>query len=461
MARGYVVRGLWCWLSVELAASKGLFEQCPAPASGGVYLSTAISAWTSFDDSPIIGGPCEWSIDDYVTAEARNPTQIDLDPDTVETELGAVPNFIYQSSNAWGISPDDIGLIGCNFVYGGCEIGTSSCASGQTNHFFQDFVLQFDAVNEDNDGLGVVFGWTNTNDHFKAENINDNWPTNALDGHPGPFMKLTRRTKSCEGMQVGMPESQHCFTTLAHLSSADHADADTGSTFHRSPNQSPSARYASTYAPYALNQCDGMVRPTRYWLIVHSGTARFMRETSDGSVIAVWTDDLTLQGYRGGQVGLFTYANQMSIYNVRVWNLDDDSSRGECSGHGSCDLDRGLCACAAGYEGLGCERFSAAGKADSTLQLNLMNSKVDELSASVASLHHKVGECETASGGLDAGGVVGVSILTALAGVVVGAVLSARLKLPFFGDMRNSGSGPLHTSLTANPSGGGFELNDT
>ena len=86
MARGLVVRGLWCWLSFEVATGKGLFEQCPAPASGGVYLSTAISAWTSFDDSPIVGGPCEWSIDDYVTAEARNPTQIDLDPDTVETD---------------------------------------------------------------------------------------------------------------------------------------------------------------------------------------------------------------------------------------------------------------------------------------------------------------------------------------------------------------------------------------
>ena len=168
---------------------------------------------------------------------------------------------------------------------------------------------------------------------------------------PGvPLISIKERRYQVERM----PEAQHCFTTLAHLSSAEHADAATGETFHRSPNGSPSARYASTYAPYALNQCDGMVRPTRYWLVVHSGTARFMRETSDGSVIAVWTDDLTAQGYRGGQVGLFTYANQMSIYNVRVWNLDDDSSRGECSGHGSCDLDRGLCACAAGFAGPRC-----------------------------------------------------------------------------------------------------------
>lgn len=215
-------------------ASTDLFSICPAPKKGGEYLSTSDSAWMAVDDEPI-SQACEWSIDDYDFAERVNPSTVDIDLSTVED--GAPADFIYQSTNAWGISPSDVGLIGCNYVY--------------QQKTYTNFIMQMDVIAEDNDAVGIVFGWQGPTDHYVAHNIDDSWPRegNALDGFPGPNMKIKRRFRSCVDYQS---LQEPCFETLASLNDArgNHANL-------LSPPTIPSNLYAPSFLPYGLNTCDG------------------------------------------------------------------------------------------------------------------------------------------------------------------------------------------------------------
>lgn len=97
----------------------------------------------------------------------------------------------------------------------------------------------------------------------------------------------------------------------------------------------------------------GVTQPTRYFLIVKDGTARFMRKVvATGQTVAAWTDDLGSQ-YRGGQIGLFTYAMQGFFYNLKVWDLDEVAAKDFCNGHGKCQ--DGVCDCKNGRDGTSCE----------------------------------------------------------------------------------------------------------
>mmetsp|Transcript_16832 Transcript_16832/g.67917 ORF Transcript_16832/g.67917 Transcript_16832/m.67917 type:complete len:393 (-) Transcript_16832:1993-3171(-) len=293
--------------------------------------------WSASEGEPI-SEECKWTINDLEYAEAINPTTVDLDANSIEH--GAPGMFIYQSTNAWGIAPNDIGLIGCNYVY--------EAAS------YNNFMIQFDVVNEDNDGVGIVFGWKSNVDHFVAHNINDDWPKEGnalLDGFPGPNMKIKRRFQSCVTHQTS---ADPCFETLASLNAARGGHAN-----KLSPEAIPSQSYAPNYVPYAMNTCDGVTKPTRYYLIVKDGTARYMRQVEGtGQTVAVWTDKLGSR-YQGGKIGLFTYADQLFWYNLKVWNLDTaDLSKGYCNGRGVCG-DDGLCRCKKGWSGVACQTSSS------------------------------------------------------------------------------------------------------
>lgn len=186
------------------------------------------------DDAPI-SQTCEWNIDNYEYAEKVNPSTVDIDLSTVED--GAPSDFIYQGTNAWGITPNDVGLIGCNYIY--------------QDRTYTNFIMQMDVIAEDNDAVGIVFGWRSTVEHYVAHNIDDSWPRegSAMDGYPGPNMKIKRRFASCEQHQT---LQDPCFETLASLNDArgNHPNL-------LKPDSIPGNLYATSFQPYTLNTCDG------------------------------------------------------------------------------------------------------------------------------------------------------------------------------------------------------------
>ena len=84
-----------------------------------------ISGW-EIKDQPLITQACEWS----VTA-----------------------NGLYQSTNAWGNAPGDNTLTGCVALAG---LGEE----------YTDFIAEYSAIHDDNDGWGFVFGYKNDVDHY-------------------------------------------------------------------------------------------------------------------------------------------------------------------------------------------------------------------------------------------------------------------------------------------------------
>ena len=103
-------------------------------------------------------GPGAWVIRD---------TQLDLDG-----------NVLYQGSNIWG-SPGDTMLMGTFAIYTGEE--------------FIDFIMEVDVSAADNDGMGLVWAYSDTDRHYRVNIINDGWPAPPLDGNSGPMVIMHKR----------------------------------------------------------------------------------------------------------------------------------------------------------------------------------------------------------------------------------------------------------------------------
>jgi hypothetical protein len=117
--------------------------------------------WLLIDEAPKnLGdaGPSTWAI--------RN-SQLDLDG-----------NALFQGSNIWG-SPGDTMLMGTFAIYTGEE--------------FIDFILEIDVAAADNDGMGLVWAYTDTDRHYRVNIINDGWPAPPLDGNQGPMVIMHKR----------------------------------------------------------------------------------------------------------------------------------------------------------------------------------------------------------------------------------------------------------------------------
>jgi len=99
------------------------------------------------------------------------------------SELGLDGNALYQGSNIWG-TPGDTMLMGTFGIY--------------TAETFGDFTLTIDVAAADNDGMGVVWGYNSTADHYRVNMINDGWPSPALDGNSGPMAIMHKRISNSE-----------------------------------------------------------------------------------------------------------------------------------------------------------------------------------------------------------------------------------------------------------------------
>lgn len=122
------------------------------------------------------------SLDGWEVVDEDAANLGDLGPSTWEirdSQLGLDGKVLYQGSNIWG-SPPDSSLMGTFIIYKGEQ--------------FTNFTLEVDVAAADNDGMGLVWAYTDTDRHYRAIMINDKWPDpNPVDGIGGPFMKIAKR----------------------------------------------------------------------------------------------------------------------------------------------------------------------------------------------------------------------------------------------------------------------------
>ncbi|GIX06262.1 MAG: hypothetical protein KatS3mg115_0665 [Candidatus Poribacteria bacterium] len=64
-------------------------------------------------------------------------------------------------------------------------MGTFAIFTGQA---FENFKIDLDVSAADNDGMGLVWGYTSTASHNRIMMINDGWPEVPLDGEKGPMI---------------------------------------------------------------------------------------------------------------------------------------------------------------------------------------------------------------------------------------------------------------------------------
>lgn len=96
----------------------------------------------------------------------------------IQSSAGLDGKALYQGSNIWG-SAGDTCLMGTFIIYKAEQ--------------FIDFVIDVDVFATDNDGMGLVWAYEDTDKHYRAIMINDGWPAGSVDGEDGPFMKIAKR----------------------------------------------------------------------------------------------------------------------------------------------------------------------------------------------------------------------------------------------------------------------------
>jgi hypothetical protein len=137
--------------------------------------------WTPIDEPPqLLGaeGPSRWGIDDGpISGKALS-----------------------QTSNIWGDKPDVIAL-GTFLIYDLQE--------------WYDFTMDFDMYANDNDGIGIIWGWRNRIDHFRFLTMVD--PANPAGAPPdlrAPFSTIEKRTG----------DTSPYYQTLAKIKEASYRD---------------------------------------------------------------------------------------------------------------------------------------------------------------------------------------------------------------------------------------------
>ncbi|MBT5709659.1 hypothetical protein HOI71_01350 [Candidatus Poribacteria bacterium] len=121
---------------------------------------------------------------EYIDEDASNLG--DATPGSWEiraSEFGLDDSALYQGSNIWG-SPGDTMLMGTFAIY--------------TAETFGDFTLTIDVAAADNDAMGVVWGYSATDSHYRINMINDGWPSPPLDGNSGPMVVMHKRISDTE-----------------------------------------------------------------------------------------------------------------------------------------------------------------------------------------------------------------------------------------------------------------------
>ena len=195
-------------------------------------------------------------------------------------------------------------------------------------------------------GWGIVFGYNSVTDHYLCVAMNDRWPRPAADGIEGPFLKMKKHNG--KPTLPNMDASTTVFDTLSHVDAFG---------FNKDAMQSGGSlglpkEYESVY-PYRRGAT--FEEYTKIVLIVKDGEARLYYPTppkdrytpfnnlrQSQTVTSTWTFDL--QGYTGGQVGVFTYSHEATFSNWKITDISDETAiSAYCDGnpHLTCDNQRG------------------------------------------------------------------------------------------------------------------------
>ncbi len=182
----------------------------------------------------------------------------DAGPPTWEirnSQLGLDGKALYQGSNIWGDGTDS------------CLMGTFIIYTGEK---FTNFTLDVDVAAADNDGMGLVWAYEDTDKHYRVIMINDKWPDpNPVDEIGGPFMKIAKRVS----------DDNPWYELLEAVK--------------------------DDYTPYPQG-------PKLHWTLeVHEGAFTFTRE--DGLSISAVDKD-----YKSGFVGIQLYAQQVEFDNFTI-----------------------------------------------------------------------------------------------------------------------------------------------
>ncbi len=193
----------------------------------------------------------DWEIIDDVDLGDVGPSTWQIRDST----LGLDGKALYQGSNIWGDATDS------------CLMGTFILYKVEE---FTDFVLEIDVAAADNDGMGLVWAYTDTDKHYRVIMMNDVWPSPApIDGVGGPFVKIAKRVSN-----------DAPWYELLEVVKAG-------------------------YVPYAE-------QGRLHWILeVHGGSFTFTRE--DG--LSISAED---QEYKAGYVGIQIYAQQVEFDNFMI-----------------------------------------------------------------------------------------------------------------------------------------------
>ena len=225
---------------ISIACIAILFIACIAHAQIALdFEDGSLNDWEVIDDVDLgDAGPGAWEI--------RN------------SQLGLDGKALYQGSNIWGNAGDNC-LMGTFIIYRGQE--------------FTNFTIDVDVAAADNDGMGLVWAYTDTDRHYRAIMINDGWPDPSIDGFNGPFMKISKRISN-----------ESPWYELLKVRKDD-------------------------YVPYAEGQL------LHWTLVVDNGAFTFTRE--DGFEISAEDG-----AYGTGYVGIQLYAQQVEFDNFTVTPVD-------------------------------------------------------------------------------------------------------------------------------------------
>ena len=260
-------------------------------------------------------------MDDTPLSEAGYWSTYDAEADIRATmgEAGFAQGWaLYQGSNAWGNAVDggDNALMGSYLMFTATPL--------------DQFIVEADIHTHDNDGIGTIFGFQDMNHHFVAHEVNDAWPRegNAADGVAGPCMKIRERHGPVPTDQP-MTQSNNAYTILPSN------DGDNGLAVNK-----------AGYTPY----------PETSWFKIglkvmksgrgtYSFTFQSSRPDGDHVTASGWTIEKVTghsSSYTPGLAGVFEYAEQLTLDNIRLTPLQDGvpvsdyisfcNGRGHCSG---------------------------------------------------------------------------------------------------------------------------------
>lgn len=217
---------------------------------------------------------------------------------------------------------------------------------------YEFFLMEMDVRAADNDGMGIIFGYQNRDDHYRVIMMNDVWPQPAADGvngdnNPRGHTKIQRRIRQCAS------------NIAYHGPNATFENSETAC--HQLLNYVTGPMGYRLYSEVDLFKIGLWVRPSPDNTRVH---VTFWRSDVAPAVQRLEID-IDPAAYKAGKVGIQLYAQQAFFDNIQIINLKPGSSYLGLTGltfcsaftnGGTCTAATGLCSCNTGAAFGDCSR---------------------------------------------------------------------------------------------------------